>query len=162
MKPIFLRFLDELEVEYTTQYATSTHDEHPYKNTIYGLSSMLDKYNIPNIALNLNDKEEFLKLQTPFIAQVTEDIVIVKEISDEKVKYDWRGKDIDVSFEKFKDIWSGVVLLAHPSENSIEPEYDKNRRANLFSRCKKTTIVLSIILFVIAMMLNSGTYRNIF
>ncbi|MBR2606648.1 MAG: thioredoxin domain-containing protein [Bacteroidaceae bacterium] len=162
MKPIFLRFLDELEVEYTTQYATSTHDEHPYKNTIYGLSSMLNKYNISNIALNLNDKEEFLKLQTPFIAQVTEEIVIVKEISDEKVKYDWRGKDIDVSFEKFKNIWSGVVLLAHPSENSIEPEYDKNRRANLFFRCKKATIVLSVLLFVVAMMLNGGIYKNIF
>ena len=80
MKPIFLRFLDELEVQYTTQYATSTHDEHPYKHTIYGLSSMLDKYSVSNVALNLNDKEEFLKLQTPFIAQVTEDIVIVKSV----------------------------------------------------------------------------------
>ncbi|MBE6303261.1 MAG: hypothetical protein E7089_04935, partial [Bacteroidales bacterium] len=74
MKPIFLRFLDELEVEYTTQYATSTHDEHPYKNTIYGLSSMLDKYNISNVSYTLNDKEELLKLQAPFIAQVTEEI----------------------------------------------------------------------------------------
>ncbi|MBE6304140.1 MAG: hypothetical protein E7089_09470, partial [Bacteroidales bacterium] len=74
MKSIFLRFLDELEVEYTTQYATSTHDEHPYKSTIYGLSSMLDKYNISNVSYTLNDKEELLKLQAPFIAQVTEEI----------------------------------------------------------------------------------------
>ena len=58
MKSIFLRFLDELEVQYTTQYATSTHDEHPYKNTIYGLSSMLDKYNISNVSYTLNDKED--------------------------------------------------------------------------------------------------------
>ena len=81
MKPIFLRFLDELEVQYTKHYAISTYDEHPYTHTIYGLSSMLDKYSVSNVALNLNDKEELLKLQTPFIAQVTEDIVIVKSVS---------------------------------------------------------------------------------
>lgn len=162
MKPIFLRFLDELEVQYTKHYAISTYDEHPYKHTIYGLSSMLDKYSVSNVALNLNDKEELLKLQTPFIAQVTEDIVIVKSVSTENVKYDWRGKDIDVTFEKFKDIWSGIVLLAHPSENSIEPEYDNNRRANLFSRCKKSIIVLSLLLFVLAIVLNNGLYKDIF
>ena len=67
MKPIFLRFLDELEIKYTKQYATSTHDEHPYKHTIYGLSSMLDKYKISNVSYNLNDKEELLKLQENII-----------------------------------------------------------------------------------------------
>lgn len=142
MSSVFLRFLDELEVKYTKQYATSTYDEHPYKNTIYGLSSMLDKYGIPNVSYNLNDKEELLKLQVPFVAQVTEEIVIVKEISSENVKYDWRGRNIDVSFEKFKDIWSGVVLLAHPSDKSIEPEYDKNKRTSFFSRCKIAIVIV--------------------
>ncbi|MBR2606352.1 MAG: thioredoxin domain-containing protein [Bacteroidaceae bacterium] len=162
MKSIFLRFLDELEVQYTTQYATSTHDEHPYKNTIYGLSSMLDKYNISNVSYTLNDKEELLKLQAPFIAQVTEEIVIVKAVSNEKVKYDWRGKELDVTFEKFKDIWSGVVLLAHPSEKSIEPEYSTNKRTILFSRCKIAIIIFCAILSVVAALIGNNIYKDIY
>ena len=162
MKPIFLRFLDELEIKYTKQYATSTHDEHPYKHTIYGLSSMLDKYKISNVSYNLNDKEELLKLQAPFIAQATEDIVIVKEISNEKVKYDWRGKDIDVTIEKFKEIWSGVVLLAYPTEESIEPGYHENRRNVILSRCKTAIAISCAILSLIAAIISNGIYKDIY
>ena len=162
MKPIFLRFLDELEVQYTTQYATSTHDEHPYKHTIYGLSSMLDKYSVSNVALNLNDKEELLKLQPPFIAQATEDIVIVKSVSNENVKYDWRGKEIDVTFEKFKEIWSGVVLLAYPTEESIEPGYHENRRNVILSRCKTAIAISCAILSLIAAIISNGIYKDIY
>ena len=67
------------------QYTTFTHDEHSYKHKIYGLSSMLDKYSVSNVALNLNDKEEFLKGQPHFVAQVTEDIVIVKNPSNRNI-----------------------------------------------------------------------------
>lgn len=162
MKPIFLRFLDELEVEYTEQYATSTHDEHPYKNTIYGLSSMLDKYKISNASYNLNNKEELLKLQVPFIAQVTEEIVIVKEVSNENIKYDWRGKDIEVTWDKFKEIWSGVVLLAYPSENSIEPEYGDNKRSLLFLHCKIATLVFCAILFVVTIAAISEIHKDVY
>ena len=150
MKPIFLRFLDELEVQYTTQYATSTHDEHPYKHTIYGLSSMLDKYSVFNVALNLNDKEEFLKLQPPFMAQVTEDIVIVKSVSNEFVKYNWRGKYIDAIVKKFKEIWSGIITLTHPSEDSIKPEYHENERNVNLLRYKISIAVSCEILSLIA------------
>ena len=46
---------------------------------------MLDKYSVTNVALNLNDKEEFLKGQPHFVAQVTEDIVIVKNPSNRNI-----------------------------------------------------------------------------
>lgn len=60
---------------------------------------MLGKYSVSNVALNLNDKEEFLKLQPPFIAQVTEEIVMVKAVSGENIKFVWRY--IYISFTRY-------------------------------------------------------------
>ncbi len=44
----------------------------------------------------------------------------------------WDDKDIENDTRQFIDLWSGIVLLAEPDEFSIEPDYHKHRRVELF------------------------------
>ena len=90
MYNIFSEFLKELNVAFVTSYANDYYNNHPYKNTLYGISDLLYKYNIPNVGVKV-DNCESLSLCTPFIAHIEDDFIIVKEISFGDIKYIWEG-----------------------------------------------------------------------
>ena len=115
---------------------------HPHRNNLYGLSEMLTWYGVENIAIRLEDKKQICDIETPFIAHAGNDFVLVKKICNGVVDYLWRGKIVRVDFEKFKDFWSGVLLVAEANENSIEPDYFKNRKKEIFEGVFSSTFVL--------------------
>mgnify|MGYP001539633490 CR=1 FL=1 len=79
----------------------------------------------------------------PFIAHVGEEFVVVKAISENNVTYDWRSIEIKNSFDNFKEVWSGVALLAEPAVDSVEPDYKKHLMITLVKKLQ--TVLLCII-----------------
>ena len=53
-------YLNLLQVQYTSHYASKLYYEHPYYNSLFGISQMLFVYNIDNTAIELNKKEDIL------------------------------------------------------------------------------------------------------
>jgi hypothetical protein len=130
---IFVSFLEVLHVKHTKRYSNKFYGEHPYKYNLYGLSTMLSDYNIENKAVRIIDKEQTVfELETPLIAHIGTEFLIVIKITQEKVSYLWNGKKITLPVEKFIAAWTGIILLAEPGENSIEPNYTKNRKEQLY------------------------------
>lgn len=150
MNNILTSFLKALHVKYTLAYAEKLYEEHPHKYDLYGLSKMLEEYGIANAGVRINDKN-IHSLETPFIAHIGNDFVVVNRVTDKQVNYHWRDKDIDVTEEQFKRLWSGVVLVAETDENSIEPDYQQHRRKyllNLFQNLLLAGIPLIALLWI--------------
>ena len=50
-------FLKELNIKHTNSYSSSLFEEHPNKYNLYGISQMLNLYNIPNIGIKVENKD---------------------------------------------------------------------------------------------------------
>jgi len=149
-KNIFVMFLKMLNVKYTNNFSNKYFEEHPYKNSLYGLSKMLTDYGVENVALRFDQKEnsQVLALQTPFVAHTHSDFILVYRVTPSSVYYYWNGKTISITLEQFVKIWSGVVLLAEvDKENSIEPDYHDHLRKTLYENA--LDILLKIVLFLL-------------
>lgn len=120
-------FLKELNVKYTQSYSNNLFEEHPHKYDLYGISQMLHEYHIPNMGIRMTNKE-LHSLDSPFIAHIGNDFVVVTRIEDNTVHYRWNNKNISVAEEHFLQLWTGVVLIADPNDESCEPEYPKHYR----------------------------------
>lgn len=140
MNNILTSFLKALHVKYTSAYAEKLYEEHPHKYNLYGLSKMLEVYGIANAGVRINDKN-IQSLETPFIAHIGNDFVVVNKVTNKQVSYHWRDKEINVTEDQFKNLWSGVVLIAETDENSIEPDYLQHRKLHLLNLCQNILLV---------------------
>lgn len=158
---IFVLFLDLLKVKHTKKFSNKYFNEHPHRNNLYGLSSMLSTYGIENAALRLNkDSDTLLELEAPFLAYVGNDFALIYRITPDKISYYWQEKDITISMDEFLKLWSGIVLIAETNEKSIEPNYQSNHKTELLHIVKKGTLVFAIVLLLIITGIHSGIQQH--
>lgn len=152
------RFLKELGIKYNSDYAELQYQRNPYKFTLYGLSIMLSKFNISNEALRIEDPKKAFEIPQPFIAEINNDLAIVKALDKDNASIDWYGEDVTLPTNSFLDMWSGVALLAHPNENSIEPNYASHLKFHM----RRWLHIVSICFLVFLLWLYLGSYHNVF
>ena len=144
---IFTALLYELKVRHTKTFSDRYFAENPHKDSMLGLSKMLSAYRIENKGIRVKDKEKILpELKTPFIAYTGSDFVTVVEVNDENVKYIERDKKHISSKNRFIAKWTGVVLTAVSTENSIEPDYHAHRKQEVIEIIKQCALVTAILL----------------
>lgn len=159
---ILSAFLNLLDVKYTKSYANKLYNEHPYKYSLFGLSKMLSEYKIQNIGIKISNKDTGIKdIETPFIAHAGNEFVLVYKINDKKTHYLWQDKQIKIETEYFKSIWSGVVLLAEPNEESIEPNYEQNRKIEWINQIKAILLPVIISSLLIFSSIKTGIFSNL-
>jgi len=160
----FLAMLDLLKVKYTSEFSNRYFNEHPHKYNLFGLSKMLSDYGIENAGTKITEKEKDLfNIELPFVAHTGNDFAVVYEVEKPattytagegegedsgKVHYLWYGKKIILTVSQFIQSWSGVILLAETTPNSIEPEYQEHRKKDLFNIAQKAILFLSGFLIV--------------
>lgn len=150
-KSIITLFLERLNVKHTQYYTDKLFNEHPYRYNLFGLSDILTTYGIENWALRIEKKEDIFMAKTPFLAHAGGHFVVVDGITEDRIRYVWNGKSISVPVEEFFKIWTGVLLLAEPDEQSAEPDYLQHRQRQKISKLKHfaTAISLSVVFLVI-------------
>lgn len=146
---VFSTFLKSMKVKYTTSFSNKLFEEHPYKYTLYGLSQLLNEYHIDNVGVKIKDKDVY-KLDTPFIAHTGYDFVVVDKISatTKQVYYSWNQKEYTSTTDEFEKMWTGIALLAEPTNDSIEPNYKEHRKDDLFYYIRNL-LLLMLLLFVL-------------
>lgn len=158
---IFTIFVDLLNVKHTRTFTHKYYMEHPHKYNMYGLSSMLSNYGIENMGLHLSDKDCIRSIDVPFIAHTGDDFAIVKELKNEKVRYVRGGENLTVSFEEFKYICSGNVLLAEANTSSIEPNYKKHLIKEILTVFQRLFILSALaILLITSFFIKQNTSVN--
>lgn len=148
--------LELLKVKYTDLYTSKLYNEHPYRNSLFGLSEMLSNYNIENEGLKIKNKDELSLLQTPFITKIEKELVIILKLTDNEVFLIWKEREISIPTDEFIRIWDGNILWVKSTENSIEPQYKEHRMIAFLSIAQKWILTTAIgIIFLIGFITNN-------
>jgi len=158
---VFTTFIDLLKVKHTKTYSDKFFNEHPHKYDLYGISDMLSNYGIENVAVKVNDKNDLFQIETPFIAHVSIDFVVVYRITENEVHYIWEGKKTYISLKGFFDVWTGVVLIAEPDENSKESGFSDNVKTEYINKYQKIIFYLTVCTFIVSSAIIFDLYKNI-
>lgn len=159
MDNLFVRYLDLLGVKHTKMYATELYRSNPDKHNLYGLSSLLDKYQVDNEGLLLErSKLSLSKIEPPFIAEMKDGFGIVSKKDNEKIELIISNDQKSLTYDEFIKNWSGIVLLSEPHKRSGEPNYEKNRKATLLKAFEKIFFYLLLILFSIFCGIQNGVF----
>lgn len=132
-----IAFLKLLKIKINNATVNETLQNHPNWPSLLCISDSLNKWNIPNGAGKI-DPDQIEELPTPFIAYTKNrehPITIVTQKGDTFIQtYSNNYSKATVAHkEDFLKNWTGIYLIAEPTERSGEKEYEKNRRNILIS-----------------------------
>lgn len=137
------------KVKYTETYARGLFDTTPRNSTLFGLSEMLDKYNIETDSYQIEEKENITKIPTPFIAETETENVLVLSCNNNIVTYLRQGKKETMSKDFFISIWDGYILLFESNNQSAEPDYLLNKLKSLLTDACLLFLFLLTVSFLI-------------
>lgn len=150
-----------LGVKHTNKYAETYYNEHPYKYSLFGLSKILNHYKVYNKGIKVEKKEDIYLLETPFIAHIGNDFVVVKNTSNEGVCYYWRQRKLTIPIKDFLEIWSGVALVVEADTTSTEPDYRQHRKEELGIWIPNTLLILAgIVLVALGLLQNQFLHKG--
>ena len=139
---IFTNVLELLKVKHTNDFSNRYFNEHPHKYNLFGLSKMLSDYGVENVATKIPDKEkDILDIETPFVAHFGGDFVVVHKVESDIVSFLWRNNEHLLPVAEFAEAWTGIVLLAESSENSIEPDYKEYKKKDRLNFLKQAALL---------------------
>lgn len=162
MTTLLTRILLELEVPHTKSFSDNLYNEHPYRYTLYGIQQMLSRYNIKTTTVRLKDKEDLSKIDTPFLAEAYNDIVIVKQMSkDGNFIYDWYGQEMKSSSEDFKKEATGIIMQILPDKSSREPHYKTHKRKEYTDNAEYLCIAILFLSLLALTYLHQNTCSSI-
>lgn len=146
-----------LDVKYTKRYTCQYYEIHPHKNDLLGLSNMLSHYGVESEGMKLEkDIEALQSIEGPFVAYVEQSFAVVVKVKDGIVSYCVDKIYNSISYDEFLKKWSGVVLVIEKSETSIEPNYNQNRKQDLFILAMKCVFSFSLLLILIICGIKDG------
>jgi ABC-type bacteriocin/lantibiotic exporter with double-glycine peptidase domain len=123
---------------------------------------MLFEYNIDNVSVKFNNKEEAIHdLTPPFVAHLGTNFAIVSKISEE-VHYVLDSKLQKMSIGNFVKLWDGIALFAEPTEYSHEPEYTKHHQMEIIDFVLKSTLACSITILMVLLFVSNRIYSNVY
>ena len=161
MTTLLTRILLELGVPHTKSFSENLYKEHPYCYTLYGIQQMLSRYHVKTNAVKLQDKSEMANLDTPFFAEVYNDIVIVKRISQQgKFFYDWYGQEMSSDSDDFEKESTGVIMQVIPDESSEEPNYKIHWRTEFIGKAEYMCMGVLFLLLLAMMVLDLGNSES--
>jgi uncharacterized membrane protein len=159
---VFVAMLQYLNVKHTTQSSNKFYNEHPHKYNLYGISKMLSDYGVKNVGYKIEDKESnIFNLPTPFVAFFGGSFIPVIKISSNNVHYNWNGKGVSITHEKFLQGWQDIALFAESDNNSIEPNYRENKRKEIFATTGKWLLFMLVVGVVIFQYTSKQLFENL-
>lgn len=153
-------YLSALDVPHTFDYSNKRFNEMPFP-TLFGFSKLLEEYGVDSEGYLLNDKSEILKLTPPFIAKLSEGLVIVTKIADGNIIYLTEGESESMSLSDFERVWSGNVLLSFPKADAKEKNYSEHERIDFFIKAKKWVLIICSIFLFTYLFITHGLWKDI-
>jgi uncharacterized membrane protein/glutaredoxin len=117
------------------------------------LSDALNHYRIGNMAVRLQP-QQLERATFPCVAHCQEAgkppyFVLLEGLANGQVAYNDGKTSHRVSVSAFANIWSGSLLLLAPDAQSVEPNYEANKRQERFENIQKAGIVAAIVLLLL-------------
>jgi uncharacterized membrane protein len=150
---IAAQYTKQLNVPVTAATIKNNLQQNPYYPSLYSLSHVFNKLNIPNQAFEIteNDLPQF---EPPFItycsSQTTgKDFVLVTEQNDTTVSYVANGsKPKQISKTDFLKQWQKVVFVAEANTHSGEPDYTAKLKAEKTAQRKQQFLYAGVVVLI--------------
>jgi uncharacterized membrane protein len=147
-------YINQLGIALTKTTANRYLTENPYYPSLYSLSSMCDRFNIPYEALSV-EKEHLEELQPPFIAYLRNlptgrDFVLVTNASNGNIEFiaaDKKAKQI--SKEKFLSDWEQIAFVMSNEDATGEKDFEAVRKSEL-AKANKSKLSVAAGIFICA------------
>ena len=152
-------YLTELGVPHTDSYSLKRQNSMPFQ-TLFGLSKLLQEYNVKSVGYNLSDKSELQKITPPFLADTPAGVVIVTSMTPETITYLSQGVEEKMDFRKFTEAFDGNVLLSFPEKNASEPDFATHSRLDFFIKAKKWVLAAAAIFLLLWLVIANGLYMR--
>ena len=166
IKKVSFAYTARLNIQITKSSLQKSLEEHPNYPSLYSISEIFTRYNIPNVAYRVAT-EEIDQLKPPFIAymampEVGSDFALVTDMSDDSVSCIYRKVRPEIlKKEDFIVRFQNVVFYAEPTEHSGEVDYTairKKERVHQFKR--NVTIAITTVLFFAILISKSITANS--
>jgi len=147
---IIFDILRVLEIKHTYSFCMNCFMKEPNRYTLYGISNILKKYKINCNGVKVDKKDQiFSQIDKPFVAHVGNDFIVVTNWDNSEVKCIYKNKTIDMSIDRFLNLWSGYALIIESYKDSIEPNYKKNFISEISHNIPVYSLVISLLMIVI-------------
>lgn len=156
-------FLSALEVPHTRWYSDSAFASMTFRS-LFGLNKVLEDYHVPTETVEVADKAAALDAITvPYLARMADSFVIVTDVSPTEVTYMDGLSDgkLTTPRDAFTARWSGVVMMAFPTEESIEPDYASHRFTEIGNKAKGWVLAAAAIFILAYLTVTSGVMRHV-
>lgn len=158
---IHTRFLAALEVPHTETYSDVRFHQMPFKSW-FGLQHLLAEYHIPSKGYTVSDKSEIIGLTPPFLVETVDGpIVIVEEITPQKITFDTHGAAVSCTPTEFLDRCTGAVFIARPDAGSREPDYSAHHMTEIISRLSKYALGAAALVVFAYFFITRGVYEHV-
>lgn len=156
---IFTCFLSLLGVRHTEKYSDSQFASMDFKS-LFGLSMLLDSYNVPNAGWKIPVEGAIQNVKTPFIAQRENHFEVVTSIKNGTVNYIYGGQSLSLPIDTYEKTFTGVIMTAKPTAESGEPGYKKHRILDFASACLNWVMICAFIAVIAYLYITRTFYHN--
>lgn len=153
-------YLDALGVPYTADYSNRQFAAMPFQ-TMFGFLKLLETYGIKSEGYFLEDKDEIVKISSPFIARTPAGLVIVTNVTPDSVEYLTQGVPEKVPMAEFQKGWSGNVFLSYPASNAKEPDYALHARIEFFMKAKRWILMACAMFIFLYLFISNALYEYV-
>lgn len=142
-------WLRALEVPCTAEYCDGRFRAMPF-HTLFGLGKTLEEFGVASRAFRFDDKAASLgSLPLPCVAVAAGQTVVLTGVTPERVSYITAGRQLSIARDAFVRDWSGVAMVAYPSDGAREPGYILHRNIGMAASAKRYVLaVAALVVFL--------------
>lgn len=150
MMAIVEQILQGLRIPYTKEYLKNMVDIHPFKHSLYAISTVLNSYGIKTDSVRLSQKKEITEIPLPAVVLWDNRFAIIQKVTTDVITLRTaENKTIIAPFADFIEKWNGVVMLIENTENAAEPDHKANLHRERLSKTKNFGIIACASIFAI-------------
>lgn len=158
------KLIKKLGIPVTSKTIIEELDVHPNFSSLFAISDILDKLNVPNIAFSVQ-ADELYKIPCPFIVHISlhgGKFALLNYIDKEKaIITNEQFTNHVISFREFTNAYIGTVLVAEKAVGSGELDYRKRRLNEIADNIRLPFIISSLLLILISLFLNTVFTDNV-
>ena len=149
-----------LGVKHTDNYTDSEFGKMAF-HTLFGMKKLLEAYGVASAGLRLDDNAQLEKLPRPVIVQTVKGLVIVTDVTADTVSYLSQSVAETAPRDRFQQAMTGNVMVAFPTDESIEPEYHTHRFTDWANRAKTWVLAFGAVALFAYLFISNGLYAHI-
>jgi hypothetical protein len=152
---------ESLNVKHTRYHLDRCFMEHPHRDNLYGISDILSDYGIENKCVRFTNNKHLPNIDSPFIAHLGNNLVVVTNITNDNVSFVMLGKKQLLKTSEFCKYWNGIVLIAEITEKSIEPDYKRHKKIELYLFLRTFVLLAAVVFLCILLYIQNIFFKSL-